>query len=174
MTGAPDPNQEPRLHLGWWARLEGQTCDLEALAWALGDRSRVQVRQFDGRYYVRMAEFDQLDESGDVETRAGEVLRIVNGAARVEYGDNSEVRVDASARVQPNGQIQHLIHLSATLHSRARVLTTLTVNGESAPAARANHHRACGGSGLERSAGGARPANLRPRRRRLSRPVPRR
>lgn len=131
-----DPNQELRLHPGWWARLEGETVDLEALARVLGDRSRVQVRQFDGRYYMTMAEFDQLSESGDVETRAGEVLRIVNGSARVEYGDNRGVRVDAAAKVQPNGQIQHFVHLSAALHLRARVATTLTVNGESAAAAR--------------------------------------
>jgi hypothetical protein len=136
MTDAPDPNQELRLHPGWWARLAGGTFDLEALVGALGDRSPVQIRQFDHRYYLRMAEFDQLTESGDVETRAGEVLRIVNGAARIQYGDNREVRVDAAARVQPSGQIQHFIHLSATIHSRGRVSATLTVNGESTPAAR--------------------------------------
>jgi hypothetical protein len=87
MTDAPDPNQELRLHPGWWARLEGEEFDLEALARALGDRSPVQIRQFDGRYYLRSAELDPLNESGDVETRVGEVLRIVNGAARVQNGD---------------------------------------------------------------------------------------
>ena len=136
MTDASDPNQELRLHPGWWARLEGQQFDLEALAGALGDCSPVQIRQFDGRYYLRMGEFDQLNESGDVETRAGEVLRVVNGAARVEYGDAREVRVDAAARVHPNGQIQHFVHLSGAVHARARVSATLTVNGESVPAAR--------------------------------------
>lgn len=136
MIDAPDPDQELRLHPGWWARLEGEKLDLEALAGVLGHRSRVQVRQFDGRYYMKMVEFDQLDESGDVETRAGEILRIVNGAARVQYGDSREVRVDAAARVQPNGQIQHFVHASAALHLRARVSATLTVNGESAAAAR--------------------------------------
>lgn len=135
MTTAPDANQELRLHPGWWARLEGQEFDLEALPGALGDHSPVQIRQFDGRYYLRMAEFDQLNESSDVETRAGEILRIVNGAARVQYGDNREVRVDAAAQVQPSGQIQHFVHLSGTVHARARVSATLTVNGESVPAA---------------------------------------
>jgi hypothetical protein len=135
MTEAPDLNQELRLHPGWWARLEGQEFDLEALAGALGDRCPVQIRQFDGRYYLRMAEFEQLSESGEVETRAGEVLRLVNGAARVQYGDNREVRVDAAARVQPNGQIQHFVHLSGAVHARARVSATLTVNGEAVPAA---------------------------------------
>jgi hypothetical protein len=136
MTDAANPNQELRLHPGWWARLDGETFDLEAVAGTLGDTSPVQVRQFDGRYYLRMAEFDQINESGDVETRAAEVLRVVNGAARVQYGDNREVRVDAVASVQPNGQIQNFIHMSATIHARARVSTMLTVNGESAPPAR--------------------------------------
>jgi hypothetical protein len=95
----------------------------------------VQIRQFDGRYYLRMAEFDGLDESADVETRASEVLRIVNGAARVQYGDSREVRVDAVARVEPNGQIQHFVHLSGAIHARGRVSATLTVGGESVRAA---------------------------------------
>ena len=132
---APDPNRELRLHPRWWARLEGEQPDLEALAEALGDRGPVQIRQLDGRYYLRMAEFDRLDESAEVETRASEVLRIANGAARVQYGDSREVRVDAVARVGPNGQIQHFVHLSGAIHARGRVSAALTVNGDPVPAA---------------------------------------
>ena len=135
MTDGLDPNQELRLHPGWWARLEGQHFDLEVLAKALGDTSSVRVSEFDGRYYMRMAEFDTMDDSDAVETRACEVLRVVNGAARVEHGNSREVRVDASARVQPNGQIQHFVHLSATVQGRARVSATVTVSGDSGLAA---------------------------------------
>jgi hypothetical protein len=135
VSATPDPNKDLRLHPGWWSRLEGEQLDQEALAEALGDRSPVQIRQFNGRYYLRMAEFDRLDESADVETRASEVLRIVNGAARVQYGDSREVRVDAVARVGPDGQIQHFVHLSGAIHARGRVSATLTVGRESVPAA---------------------------------------
>lgn len=135
MTAAADPNEELRLHPGWWARLEGEKLDLDALADGLGDRGPVQIRRFDGRYYLRMAAFDRMDDSADVETRANELLRIVNGAARVQHGDSREVRVDAAAQVHPNGQIQHFIHASAALHLRARVSATLTVSGESVTAA---------------------------------------
>jgi hypothetical protein len=68
MADSPDSNQELRLHPEWWARNESETCDLEALAGALGERSPVKVRELDGRYYMKMAEFDQINESGDVET----------------------------------------------------------------------------------------------------------
>lgn len=129
MTEAPRTNHELRGQPGWWARLEGDGFDVEALAAALDDRSPAQIRRFDGRYYLRMAEFDQIHDSGDVETRASEVLRIVNGAARIQYGDNREVRVDAVARVQLDGQIQHFIHASGTIHARTRLSATLTVNG---------------------------------------------
>src|SRR6266487_2933486 len=77
MTASPDPSRELRLHPGWWARLEGQEFDLEALTGAVGDRGPVQIRRFDDRYYLRMAEFDELNEPSDVETRASEVLPIV-------------------------------------------------------------------------------------------------
>jgi hypothetical protein len=80
-----------------------------------------------------MAEFDQLDESADVETRASEVLRIVNGGARVLYGDSREVRVDAVAKVEPNGQIPHFVHLSGAIYARGRVSATVTVNGSTVP-----------------------------------------
>ena len=136
MTDAADPNQELRLHPGWWARLDGETLDLEALAATLGDSSPVQVRQFDGRFYLRMAEFAQINESSDAETRATEVLHVLNGAARVQYGDNREVRVDAVASVQPNGQIQNFIHMSAAVHARGRVSTTPTINDEVVPPVR--------------------------------------
>lgn len=132
MTDTPDPNHELRLHPGWWARFEGQDLDLKALANAFGDLSPLRVRLFDGRHYMWMAEFDTMDDSPAVATRASEVLRVVNGAARVAHGDSREVRVDAVANVQPTGQIQHFVHASAALHMRARVSVTLTVSGTQA------------------------------------------
>lgn len=129
MTETPDPNSELRLHPGWWARLEGEDLDLKTLASAFGDESPVRVVLFDGRYYLRMPEFDTMDDSHAVEMRASEVLRVVNGAARVEHGDSREVRVDAAANVQPAEEIQHFVHASAALHMRARVSVTLTVGG---------------------------------------------
>jgi hypothetical protein len=129
VTETPDPNSELRLHPGWWARLEGEDLDLKALASGLGDESPVRVVLFDGRHYMWMTEFDTMDDSHAVETRASAVLRVVNGAARVAHGDSREVRVDAVAKVRPAGQIQHFVHASAALHLRARVLVTLTVSG---------------------------------------------
>jgi hypothetical protein len=133
MSATPDPNKELRLHPGWWARLEGEKLDLEGLVNALAEGSQVEIREFDGRYYLRTIDFEDIDESGDVEARAIEIVHILNGAARVQYGDSREVRVDAAARVQPDGQIQHFIHLSASLNVRARVSAKLTVSGESVP-----------------------------------------
>lgn len=135
VTATRDPNEELCLQPGWWARLVGEKLDLEGLCEALGDRSPVQIRQVNGHYYLRMEEFDRLNESADVETRASEVLRIANGAARVQYCDSREVRVDAVARVEPNGQIQHFVHLSVGICARGRVSATLTVNGEPVRAA---------------------------------------
>jgi hypothetical protein len=44
--------------------------------------------------------------------------------------------LDVAARVQPDGQIQHFIHVSGTIHARTRLSATMTVNGESVPVAR--------------------------------------
>lgn len=136
MTRDADANHDLRRHPGWWARLEGNEFDLAALAATLDASIPVRIQRFADRYYLRLGVFEQLHDSHEVETRAGEVLRILNGAARIQYGNNREARVDAAARVQPDGQIQHFIHASAMLHARSRLSATITINGESGPAAR--------------------------------------
>ena len=103
VTDVADPNREPRLDPGSWARLAGERLDLEALATAFADTSAVRVQLFDGRYYLRIEDFDDAGETGHVEARANEVLLVINGASRVEHGDSREVRVDVSARVTETG-----------------------------------------------------------------------
>lgn len=133
MTDPADTNQELRLHPGWWVRLDGEASDLEGLAGDLSGASPVEVREFDGRYYMRMVEFDRINESGDIETRASEVLRVVNGGARVQHGNNTEARVDAVARVRPDGRIDHFLHASSgSFRVRSRVSATLTAGDGSA------------------------------------------
>jgi hypothetical protein len=132
----PDANQERRLRPGWWARLEGESFDLVALHEALGDSGGVLVRRYDGRYYLRMAEFDEIAQSDAIETRAAKVLRVANGAARVQHANHREVRVDAVASVQPDGEIRNFIHKHGSVHARARVSASVTVNGEERPVVR--------------------------------------
>jgi hypothetical protein len=102
VSATPDPSNELRLHPGWWARLEGEQLDLEALADALGDRSPVQIRQFDGRSHLRMAEFDRLDESADVETNGdGRQLVSLDGVEGRLTDAPGRLRFDPCRRPHP-------------------------------------------------------------------------
>jgi hypothetical protein len=122
------------LHPGWWARLVGEGLDLQTLADSVR-LPEVEVRSFDGRYYLCAEELQAAtdEQSGDAERRAEEIVRVLNGAARVEHGNHREVHVDAAAKVREDGSIQHFVHLSGTIAARDRMSATLTVDGEAQP-----------------------------------------
>lgn len=127
----PDSNAELRRNSGWWARLAGDALDLQTLAESVR-LAAVQVRQLDGRFYLRADDLQgaSSEQSGDVERRAEEILRVLNGAARVEHGNSREVHVDAATRVHVDGRIENFVHAPAHLTARSRMSATLTVTGQ--------------------------------------------
>ncbi len=125
----PDRNTELRKHPGWWARLAGEALDLETLATSVR-LPTIEVRKLDDRYYLRADDFQDASESGEVERRAEEILRVLNGADRVMYGNSHEVHVDAATKVHADGRIENFVHISADLTARSRVSATLTVAGQ--------------------------------------------
>lgn len=129
MEPASDANPELRNHQGWWARLAGEALDLQTFATSVR-LPLVEVRKFDGRYYLRADDFQGASESGEVERRAEEIVRVLNGAARVEHGDSHEVHVDAATKVHTDGRVENFVHLSATVTGRSRVSATLAVAGQ--------------------------------------------
>jgi len=129
----PDPSAELRAHPGWWARLAGEALDLRTLAETEG-LPGVEVRTFDGRSYLRADEFQSAssEQSANVERRATEIIRVLNGAARVEHGAHREVGVDAAMKVHEDGQIQNFVNLAASIRPRSRLTATLTVGDQEA------------------------------------------
>src|SRR4051794_20226042 len=129
MTDA-DPYAELRKRPGWWARLAGEDLDLSALAEDLRIEG-VRIIVLDGRYYLGADELNEMptEDSAGVERRAGEIVRILNGAAKLAYGNSREVRVEAGVLVTATGEVRSFVHMAGTIRSRGRVSTNLTVGG---------------------------------------------
>jgi hypothetical protein len=124
-TPQHDPNAELRQHPGWWAVLHGEALDLETLG-ALR-LPGVRIGLFDGRYYLSADEFAALprEQSAEVDRRATEIVRVLNGAARVEHGNSREVSVGTVALVGADGRAEMIVHAEAAgLTIRARLGAT--------------------------------------------------
>jgi hypothetical protein len=133
---APDPNAELRKHPGWWARLSGEQLDLQVLAESVRIPG-LDVKKLDDHYYLGAEELQgaSSEQTGDVRQRAEEILRVLNGSARVSWGSSREVHVDAVARVHGDGRIENFVLLSAAIESRSRVTASLTLAGQQQPVA---------------------------------------
>jgi hypothetical protein len=127
----PDANRELRVRRGWWARLEGEELELLTLANEV-QLPDVDVEELDGRFYLWADAFQAIEEDQGVlvEGRAEEIVRVLNGAARITHTNHREVRVDAAARVSDDGAIKHFIHMRANLTMRGRMTAKLTVGSE--------------------------------------------
>jgi hypothetical protein len=114
-TPQRDANAELRQHPGWWAELQGEALDLQTLAGSVR-LPGVRIEFFDGRYYLVADEFAALprEQSAEVDRRATEIVRVLNGAARVEHGNSREVSVGAVALVGADGQAERIVHASTT------------------------------------------------------------
>jgi hypothetical protein len=128
---ASDPNAELRRHPGWWVRLTGDALDLQTLATSVR-LPTLKIGQLDARYYLRADDFQDAspEQSRDVERRGEEILRVLNGAARIEHDNSHAVHVEAATIVHSDGRIQNFAHLSATVEARSRVAATVTKVGQ--------------------------------------------
>jgi hypothetical protein len=112
---------------GWWARLSGDTLDLDALVESLSSDD-LRVSRVGETYYLRSADFDVLppSEATSVERRATEIVRVLNGALRVYLGSHDPVAVGGVSLVAETGAIQHFFSLTpAETRDRAVPLTII-------------------------------------------------
>jgi hypothetical protein len=126
-------NEADPLSSGWWVRLEGESVDLVAVADGLSGELRV-VRHGE-HFYLHAPDFAGVaaHEAEAVERRAAEIVRILNGAAQVQFGDHRPISVGAVALVNEDGGIHHFVFASSAVAVTSRVRVELTIVGEKAP-----------------------------------------
>ena len=104
----------------WKVVLSGSGFDLERLSLlAAGDP--FSIRKVDGKYTLESVEFESLDSPDAVWDCAVTLIRRINGAARMLFGDHDNVDVDKIVQDKPDGRtsVHVVVRVPAAL-ARAR------------------------------------------------------
>jgi hypothetical protein len=121
------PDSE-NLASGWWVGLSGDQFDLEALRESVrGDE--IEIARWDEAYFLRSTDFESLAESAAVERRGNEIVRVLNGAALVHFGNHRAVGVDRVVLVNEDGSKKWFVQLNAGIQVRSRVGATVSSAG---------------------------------------------
>lgn len=94
-------------HPGWWALLDGEYFDMENLAYSVS-QPHLQVRLLDERYYLWADDFQghSSQQAKDVKRRADDIIRVLNGAAKVQFSLSREVHTNTIVRVRDDGEVE--------------------------------------------------------------------
>ncbi len=104
----------------WKVVLGGSGFDLETLS-SLAVDGMLSIRKVDGKFILESVEFESLDCPDAVWDRAVAIVRTINGAARVLFGDHSNVAVDRIIRDKPDGGTSvHVVVEVPVASARAR------------------------------------------------------
>jgi hypothetical protein len=125
-TGYLEPapfEPENRLEEGWWVRLAGEEADLGFLS-ELFTQPSLRVISRAGGTYLRSDRLEPLADASDVRSQAINLLRIANGAARLERPTFRPAVVDVVTVVSEAGAAQHFIELA---DSAMRITDSVTV-----------------------------------------------
>jgi hypothetical protein len=129
VTEAPPQQSQRPDEPGWWAKLKGEDLDLNALAESL-TYDDLKIIRFGSGYYLRSSDFDGMTAAEEVERCAGEIVRVLNGAATVHFGNHDPVEVDQVARVSKAGAIQHFVFLCGGIRLRSRAAITVRTSDD--------------------------------------------
>lgn len=115
----------------WRVRLHGEDIDLSSLVSALTDPG-LQVLEDHGEHYLRGTALEGFTEAEKVLAYVDDVLPVINGAAKVHFGDGEPVRSDTVYRVHDDGRRDAFVVLSGVIKARSRVTGVASVVGRSA------------------------------------------
>lgn len=111
---------------GWWVLLRGDAPDLALLVESF-DGERLEVTQREGETYLRSEEFRDAADEADVLSRAAELVREANGAARLLDSNFRSVQVDRVVLVDESGARRHFLNLEGGIRGVGGVSAELTV-----------------------------------------------
>ena len=97
----------------WLVRLKGEVPDLEDLS-ELFVSEELSVIKERGSFWMRSSRFASLVDNTLVYSRALDLIRLMNGAAKVHYGDFRPVEFDGITRVDDEGNWGTHTHFGST------------------------------------------------------------
>lgn len=115
----------------WKVQLEGKEVGLEQLSESFDESPR--IFEDDGEYYIWSAQFEQLDESGEVKRVAENIITTVRHLAEIDSLPIKELAVSCVVEIQEDGSERRIQHVSATMTATSVVSARVSVNGEELP-----------------------------------------
>lgn len=85
----------------WWVGLAGSEDSL--LQFASFDSSKWMIREENGKYFLASEEFESCSTSSEVRGRAAELLHMVMGIFKLQFGYVDNVRIDGVIKVRSDG-----------------------------------------------------------------------
>jgi hypothetical protein len=105
--------------------LGGERFDLRELL-RLNSLPDMSVAEENGRFYMRAADFNSCTTPRQVLDRGIEIVRVVNGIARVEIQNWENIRVIGVARNETNGVRKQFLFAQSRGRSRTSARATVT------------------------------------------------
>ena len=117
----------------WLVRLKGERFDLENFPKLLCSLE-VRVVEENGSFYLESSEFNSLTSAEEVRERGRELIKIINGAAKLKQDNFLGISEDAIIRVGDDGNRHGYLFLEEAITIRTRVKvsaqsTVITADG---------------------------------------------
>lgn len=109
----------------WMIELGGERFDLHELL-RLNSSPGLSFTEEDGRFYLRADEFDSCADAGEVLNRGREILRVINGVAKIEIQNWENVQAVGVACNEANGTRTQFL-FPQPIRGRSRVTATVMV-----------------------------------------------
>lgn len=114
----------------WYVGIIGDNFDLEDLSKSLNS-PEFSITKKGEDYILKSTHFNSLEDVDCVRNKANEILYLINGAAKLEFGMRKPLEVARVCRVNDDGKTECSVVFSDSAHARDRVKASLiTKDGE--------------------------------------------
>ena len=115
----------------WLVRLKGDKFDLINLSKNFRlPKLKIEAAE-DGNYYLKSIKFTSLSKADDVRLTAIQLLKIVNGVAKLHLSNLEIIELDCLVLIQQNGKRKYYEYLSGKVNIKSRtIVANLSVLGK--------------------------------------------
>lgn len=112
-------------------QLEGDQKGLEQLSQSFDKDPR--IFEEDNEYYLWSSQFQNIDQSGEVQKAGEQIVRIVRHLGELDSLRVSDLEVPRVIEIQEDGSERKIVHLSASATATATASARVSIDGEELP-----------------------------------------
>lgn len=116
--------------LEWYVGITGESFDLENLSESFNSPD-LFITKIEEGYILKSTDFNSLENVGDVDNKAKEILTQINGYAWLVLGTQRPLKLAYTARVKDDGKITRFKSLSGSVRVRGggKIRISITTKG---------------------------------------------